>query len=85
MVLLPVGVFTAPVYFWWCFHLTGLYFWSVFSPHRFDSGRGMLTILVNYIFSNFSEFGLLEEVLRTIVRQEMVEMRDEIKQTLMSG
>ncbi len=30
------------------------------------------------------ELGLLEEVLRTIVRQEMTEMRDEIKQTLIS-
>jgi hypothetical protein len=30
------------------------------------------------------ELGLLEEVLRTIVRQEMAEMRDEIKQTLIS-
>ncbi len=30
------------------------------------------------------ELGLLEEVLRTIVRQEMAEVRDEIKQTLIS-
>ena len=30
------------------------------------------------------ELGLLEEVLRTIVRQEMAAMRDEIKQTLIS-
>ena len=30
------------------------------------------------------ELGLLEEVLRTIVRQEMAEMREEIKQTLIS-
>lgn len=30
------------------------------------------------------ELGVLEEVLRAIVRQEMAEMRDEIKQTLIS-
>ena len=30
------------------------------------------------------DLGLLEEVLRTIVRQEMSETRDEIKQTLIS-
>ena len=30
------------------------------------------------------ELELLEEILRTIVRQEMAEMRDEIKQTLIS-
>jgi hypothetical protein len=30
------------------------------------------------------ELGLLEEVLRTIVRQEMTEMRNEINQTLIS-
>jgi hypothetical protein len=30
------------------------------------------------------ELGLLEEVLRTIVRQEITETRDEIKQTLIS-
>ncbi len=30
------------------------------------------------------ELGLLEDLLRTIVRQEMTEMRDEIKQTLIS-